>query len=385
MTDPVIDTDATAPPTPEPAAPDRVTRTPVTPGQAAPGQEPPVAVIDAPVIDVHAHAMPMPVLRWLADRGLADLSRTDDNIVVLDPRISGVGPGAPLPLARSMHDPAERLWEMDNAGVDMGLVSLPPFLFATTCDDPALVAEVVRRGNDALADYCATAPERLRPLGAVPLGWPGAADEARRCLDELGFAGIAIGSRGGGRDLDASVNDPLWSLLSERRTFTFLHPSGVPDPDRLGDFWFPQLVGYPMETAIATARLAFGGVLERTPLVLCLAHGGGCLGDLRGRLDMGWERKRVAHTTSVPPSQLFDRLYYDTAVFAPEALRHLVDTVGAGQVLLGTDHPFDLAEKDPVGFVRSADLGASAEASILGRTAAGLLGGLLSPAMSVRA
>nr|WP_239022336.1 amidohydrolase family protein [Raineyella fluvialis] len=163
-----------------------------------------------PVIDVHAHAMPLPVLRWLAEEGLADLSRVEERIVVLDPRISGVGRNAPLPLAPSMHDPTERLREMDATGVDIELVSLPPFLFATTAEDEDLVAEVIRRGNDALADYCAAAPERLRPLGSVPLGWSGAVDEARRCLDELGFAGIAIGSQGAGRDLDDAVNEPLW-------------------------------------------------------------------------------------------------------------------------------------------------------------------------------
>ncbi|WOP20056.1 amidohydrolase family protein [Raineyella sp. LH-20] len=341
---------------------------PARPAPAPPGRP------TAPVIDVHAHAMPLPVLQWLAAEGLCDLSRADDHIVVLDPKISGVGPGAPLPLARSMHDPAERLREMDATGVDVELVSLPPFLFATQSQDQDLVAQVIRRGNDALAAYCAAAPGRLLPLGAVPLGWPGAAEEARRCLDALGFAGIAIGSQGAGRDLDDPVNSPLWQLLSERGTFVFLHPSGMPAPARMKDYWFPQLLGYPMDTALATARLAFSGVLERTPLTLCLAHGGGCLGDLRSRLDMGWDRKPVAHTTAVPPSQLFDRLYYDTAVFSPDALRHLVDTVGADHVLLGTDHPFDLAEKDPVGFVGSAGLGAAEVTAILGATAAGLLG-----------
>lgn len=326
-----------------------------------------------PVIDVHAHAMPMPLLEWLAARGLADLTRVPDGVVILDPQISGVGPGAPLPLARSTYDPGVRLEEMDASGVDIEAVSLPPFLFATTCGDGELVAEVIRRGNDALAGYCAAASERLLPLGSVPLGWEGADAEALRCLDHLGFAGIAIGSRGAGRDLDDPVNQALWALLSDRRTFVFLHPSGVPDPERMRDFWFPQLVGYPMETAIATARLAFGGVLERTPLVLCLAHGGGCLGSLRGRLDMGWDRKPVAHTTSVPPSQLFDALYYDTAVFSAAGLRHLVEDVGAEHVLLGTDHPFDLAERDPVGFVGSAGLDADAVVAIRGGTAATLL------------
>ena len=61
----------------------------------------------------------------------------------------------------------------------------------------------------------------------------------------------------------------------------------------------------------------FGRVLERFPLNLCLAHGGGCLPALRGRLDMGWDRKDVARTTPLPPSEYVDRLYYDTAVFTP--------------------------------------------------------------------
>jgi aminocarboxymuconate-semialdehyde decarboxylase len=155
----------------------------------------------------------------------------------------------------------------------------------------------------------------------------------------------AAGARG--RDLDDPVNDELWALLSERETFVFLHPSGVPDPHRQADFWLPQLVGYPMETALAVARLVFGRVLERHPLNLCLAHGGGCLPALRGRLDMGWDRKEVAHTTTVPPSAFTDRLYYDTAVFSNVLLRRLVEDVGTDHVLLGTDHPFELGDRAP--------------------------------------
>ena len=190
---------------------------------------------------------------------------------------------------------------------------------------------------------------------------------------ELGCRGIAIGSRGAGKDLDHPDHAPLWAELSRRGAFVFLHPSGVPEPGRLGDFWFPQLVGYPMETAIAAARLAFGGVLEATPLTLCLAHGGGCLPGLRGRIDMGWERKPVAHTTQTPPSELFAGLFYDTAVFDPVALARLVTDVGVEHVLLGTDHPFDLAERDPVGFTGALGLGPEALASIRGGNARRLL------------
>jgi len=325
-------------------------------------------------LDVHAHAMPLPLLQWLADRSLADLAGVPDGIVMLDPRVSGVGPRAPLPLARSQYDVDVRLSEMDEVGVDRHAVSLPPFLFCSTADDEAFATDIVAQGNEELARYVDDAPERLLGLGSVPLGWPGAAQEARRALDDLGLDGIAIGSRGGGRDLDDPVNDDLWALLSERGTFVFLHPSGVPDPQRQRDFWLPQLVGYPMETALSVARLVFGRVLERYPLNLCLVHGGGCLPSLRGRLDMGWERKDVARTTALPPSEFTDQLYYDTAVFNPTLLRRLVEDVGAEHVMLGTDHPFELGDRTPLDTVAALNLDSAASRAILWDNAARLLG-----------
>jgi aminocarboxymuconate-semialdehyde decarboxylase len=341
---------------------------------SVPGATTDVAAPERDSLDVHAHAMPLPLLGWLAERALADTSGVAAGVVRLDPRVSGVGPRAPLPLARSQHDVGARLAEMDEVGVSQHAVSLPPFLFCSTADDQRFATEIVARGNDELAGYVADAPERLLGLGSVPLGWPTVAEEARRVLDELGLAGIAIGSRGAGRDLDDPVNDELWALLSDRRVFVFLHPSGVPDPHRQADFWLPQLVGYPMETALSVARLVFGRVLERFPLNLCLAHGGGCLPALRGRLDMGWERKEVAHTTAARPSELTDQLYYDTAVFHPVLLRRLVDDVGVDQVVLGTDHPFELADRTPLRTVRALGLDQASSRKILWENAAGLLG-----------
>ena len=329
---------------------------------------------DTPAVDVHAHAMPLPLLRWLQERGLADLSSALPSIVRLDPRVSGIAAGVPLPLARSMYEISDRLTEMDVAGTSHHAVSLPPFLFCSTADDQAFVAEIVARGNEELADYVAQAPGRLVALGAVPLGWPGAADEARRCLDDLGMAGITIGSQGAGRDLDDPVNEDLWALLAERGVLIFLHPSGVPDARRQRDFYLAQLVGYPMETALAVARLTFGGVLERHDLALCLAHGGGCLPALRGRIDMGWRNKEVAHTTAAPPTAYADRLYYDTATFSTPLLARLVEDVGPEHVLLGSDFPFELADRTPRESVRALRLDAPAARAIEWDTAAKLLG-----------
>ena len=326
-----------------------------------------------PAVDVHAHAMPLPLLAWLAGRGLADVSGAASEVVRLDSRVSGVATGAPIPLACSQHDVRVRLAEMDEIGVSHHAVSLPPFLFCSTAEDGELVAEVVARGNDELAAYVAGGGGRLVALGSVPLGWPGAAAQARRCLDELRMAGIAIGSRGAGRDLDDPVNEELWELLAQRRTFVFLHPSGVPDAQRQRDFYLAQLVGYPMETALAVARLVLGRVLERFDLTLCLAHGGGCLPAIRGRLDMGWRNKDVARTTASPPSAYTGRLFYDTAVFSPVLLRRLAEDVGAGHVVLGTDHPFELRDAEPLNSVAATGLSRAEARAILWDTASGLL------------
>jgi aminocarboxymuconate-semialdehyde decarboxylase len=117
----------------------------------------------------------------------------------------------------------------------------------------------------------------------------------------------------------------------------------------------------------------FGGVLERYELNLCLAHGGGCLPAAWGRLDLDWERKSVARTTEVPPSELTSRLYYDTAVFSPVLLRRLVHDLGVGHVLLGTDHPIELGDRAPVETVRSVGLDAGATRAVLWDNAAALL------------
>lgn len=324
-------------------------------------------------VDVHTHAVPRSLLVWLAQRGLADLSGEQRGSVFIDPRVSNARAGTHLPFPAEAHQVPARLAQMDRMGVAAQVVSLAPYLTCARSDDPVLVREVIRRGNDALADFISVAPGRLLGLGSVPLGQFDAAEEARRCLEDLGMGGIAVGSQGAGRDLDDPVNDELFALLAGRAAFTSLHPSGVPDAYRMRDFDLPKMVGYPMEVALAVSRLLFGGVLERHRLVLCVANGGGCLPALRGRLDAGWSRFDAARTTSRPPSELLDRLYYDTATFSAAALRQLVAEVGADHVLLGSDAPLEPFDADPVQTLNELGLDPGSAARVRAATAVSLL------------
>jgi aminocarboxymuconate-semialdehyde decarboxylase len=330
--------------------------------------------VNAPVVDVHAHALPLPLLEDLERGGLADLSDLPRNVLRLAPPLSGLAPGAPIPLPREQYDLAARREAMTAAGVTRQLVSAPPFVFGSLARDDALVLDVTRRSNDALAAHVAGSGEALLGLGTIPVGLPGAAAELTRCLDELGLAGATLGTYGGGRELDDPVNEELWAQLSARRCLTLLHPSRASAPERLADFHLVQLLGYPAETALAAARLVLGGVLDRHDPVLCLVHGGGCLPAALPRLDLGWERKAVTHTSAAPPSHYLRRFLLDTAVFDAVALRRLVSDAGADRVLLGTDFPFDLADRDPVGTVDALGLDPNDRAAVLGGTATRLLG-----------
>jgi len=83
--------------------------------------------------------------------------------------------------------------------------------------------------------------------------------------------------------------------------------------------------------------------------------------------------RAVALAMAAGPDAALRRFYYDTVTHDHDLLADLVRYAGAGQVLLGSDRPFDMGTDDPVGEVRALGLAADEE-SVLGGTAARLLG-----------
>ena len=156
----------------------------------------------------------------------------------------------------------------------------------------------------------------------------------------------------------------------------FLHPTNTPITDLMPDFYLSNLVGYPTETALAAAHLMFGGVLEMFPhLHICLAHGGGTLPALLGRLRHGARvRPEIRGTTANAPMDLAGRFYYDSLTHSVRALHFLVEMVGCNRLLLGSDYPFDMRDRDPVVAVNSLVGPTQKEIDgILGGNAAALL------------
>ncbi|HEX9539771.1 MAG TPA: amidohydrolase family protein, partial [Streptosporangiaceae bacterium] len=134
-------------------------------------------------------------------------------------------------------------------------------------------------------------------------------------------------------------------------------------------------VGNPLETAVTAAHIAVSGVLERHPqLRVLLAHGGGALPVVRGRLRRAYAVRPEARARSQDgPDQSLRRFYYDTVTHDQDLLADLVRYAGPGQVLLGSDRPFDMGTDRPVDEVRALGLG-DEEGLVLGGNAERLLG-----------
>jgi aminocarboxymuconate-semialdehyde decarboxylase len=178
--------------------------------------------------------------------------------------------------------------------------------------------------------------------------------EICRALDEDGLTGVALPTSAAGRPLDDPAFEPLFAECARRGAIVFMHPTTGVERPAFGQYTMLQLVGWPSETALCVSRLIFAGVFERHPgLKLVLAHGGGTLAMLAGRLDLAYEapnyeanpdcRKNISR----PPSSYLKQIFFDTVVAHPAALRYLIDLVGHRQLVFGSDFPFEIG--DPYG------------------------------------
>jgi aminocarboxymuconate-semialdehyde decarboxylase len=76
-----------------------------------------------------------------------------------------------------------------------------------------------------------------------------------------------------------------------------------------------------------------------------------------------------------PTAYLRDgQLYFDSIVFTPEALRHLIAETGPDKIMIGTDYPFGWTSTEVDLVLNTPGLTDDERIAILGGTAARLLG-----------
>lgn len=335
-----------------------------------------------PVVDVHAHTLVPEVEMVVAGSPGLEAQRA------LDLRRYGRESAAvngPMIAARMprLTDLGVRLDDMAAAGVDAQVVSPSPSQYHYWADAD-LARHVWRAANRGVAAIVDAEPLRFNGFGLVPLQHPELCVPALEdAVEVCGLAGVEISSyapgTGRGPDGDRTVElsdprlEPFWSRAAELGAVVFLHPFGCSLDERLDRFYLSNTVAQPAENAVALSHLIFSGVLDRHPgLRVVAAHGGGYLPTFIGRSDHAWQVRPDAHTCRQPPSSYLRRLWFDSLVHTPEALRALVAAVGADRVLLGSDAPFDMGVDDPVARLDAAGLDPHDRDLVAGRTAAGL-------------
>jgi aminocarboxymuconate-semialdehyde decarboxylase len=325
-------------------------------------------------IDVHAHILTEEMIRLMqkeAPASAPQLRRIDERSGALE--VAGI---TQKPFPREAWDLDWRLRDMDKFQVDVQLLSNCPQTFLYDAD-PGLTTVFAQLQNAQIAALVGRYPGRFEGLATLPMQAPErAAEELRRAMVSLGLRGAHLGSHVQGRNLDDPALEPVWAVAQEYAAFILLHPQKVAAGDRLKSYYLKNLIGNPLETTIAAASLAFGGVLERYPAIkFCFSHGGGFVPYQAGRFLHGWNvRPEPKQFLAEGPATSLAHMYYDTILHAEATLQFLINSVGPSHVLLGSDYPFDMGYFDGVRQVRSLPLPAASQALILGDSARALLG-----------
>lgn len=270
-----------------------------------------------------------------------------------------------------------RLRHLDQMGIDIQVVAPAPGQCYYTVD-PKIGESAHRLANDGVAEYCSRKPDRFVGLGVVTLQEPElAVRELDYVMRTLKLKGIEILTNVDGQELSDPKFRPLFAKAEELGAFIMMHPNGFTHGQRLTRYYLSNVLGNPLDTALALHNLIFSGTLARFPeLKLMAVHGGGYLPSYSGRIDHAWGARRDCHAElPLPPTTYLRQVYLDTVIFSYHQLAYLIDLLGPDRIVMGTDYPFDMAEYNPIGHIAGVDgMDEVTLAQIAGGNAARVLG-----------
>lgn len=274
--------------------------------------------------------------------------------------------------------PERRLADCELHGVDVQVLSTVPVMFSYWAK-PQDTYDLARLLNDHLAEVVASHPSRFVGLGTLPMQDADlAVTELERCVKELGFPGVQIGSHVNGWNLNHPNLFPIFERAEHLGVCIFVHPWDMLAKERMEQYWLRWLVGMPAETCLAICSVIFGGVLQRLPrLRICFAHGGGSFPGTIGRIAHGFASRPdlCATDCKIHPREFLGKFYVDSLVHDPATLRYLLDIVGTDRVAMGSDYPFPLGEDVPGRLIESMeDLSDTVRKNLLAENARSFLG-----------
>lgn len=278
------------------------------------------------MIDTHSHWIPPAYARVLEDEGRIDPGVEATRQIVL----AAHG-------ADRLIDLEARFAEMDEAGVDKAVLSIPPP--GLSFQDAGRAAEAARLVNDELIQAAERYPDRLRVMMTLPL--PHAEEavaEVRRVASHELVRGVELFGVTGRFQTDSPEFEPVLQEIANSGLMAQMHPAFEPPADAMRAWGLGGSLGAVFGNSLAAARMIFSGTLDRIPnLNLLVTHLAGVLPYLQTRIDDLTGHGDAQHEIGY---YLRERIWTDNCSYHRPALMCAVETMGSDRIMTGSDYPF---------------------------------------------
>ena len=233
--------------------------------------------------------------------------------------------------------PASHLELLKAHRTSLQLISPRPFQMMHSEKPAKLVHWFTEEVNTLIGRQCALIPNQFVPVAGLPqaAGEPIEAvfPELDRCV-KLGFKGCLLNpdpyenSGVEAPGLGERYWYPLYEKLCELDIPAHIHSTGSRSERT------PYSLHFINEESIAIYNLVNSTVLDDFPsLKILVSHGGGAIPYQLGRFESQSLRGKQRFSTRLR------KLYFDTVLYTPQALRLLIETIGAEHCLFGTECP----------------------------------------------
>lgn len=251
--------------------------------------------------------------------------------------------------AQKLEDSGQRIAAMDDAGIDLFVLSQTSPGVQAEKDSGVAVARA-REANDYMKGQVDQHPDRYRAFAHLAMqDVTAAADELQRCVRELGFPGAMVNGNTNGTYLDDPCYLSFWERVADLDVPVYIHPANpFVQPYVLNGYPIIQgaLWGWSTDNSSHFLRLLFSGLFDRYPsLTIILGHMGETLPYFLWRIDSRYE---VTNSADKPPLKKKPSEYFrsnliitTTGVCQDSSLQCAIAEMGADRVLFSVDYPYE--------------------------------------------
>jgi len=248
------------------------------------------------------------------------------------------------------YSPAKDVELMDQEGVATCMLSCttPGIWFGDPAESAALAREMNEFGAKMVSDYKGRFGFfALLPMPTVDVSLK----EIEYALDTLKADGVGIMTSYGNRWLGDPTFRPILDELNRRKAIVYTHPIDAPCCSGVLPGVNPTTIEYNTDTSRTIFSLISSDAATRySDIKFIFSHAGGTMTSLIERFGVGAPDtiNDALAATPAPNSRLYHlkRFYYDTAQSVNVVqMRGLKTIAGAGQIVFGTDYPFQNAAR----------------------------------------